>query len=35
MIMAINVAGVPLLIGAITLLLVFRRKNRALPRKDA
>jgi len=34
-IMAINVAGVPLLIGLITLLLVFRRKNRALPRKDA
>jgi ABC-type uncharacterized transport system involved in gliding motility auxiliary subunit len=35
MILAINVAGVPLLIGVITLLLVFRRKNRALPRKDA
>ena len=35
MIMAINVAGVPLLIGVIALLLALRRKNRPLPRKDA
>ncbi len=34
MIIAINVAGVPLLIGIAMLLLVFRRKKRALPRKD-
>jgi LPXTG-motif cell wall-anchored protein len=34
-IIALNVAGVPLLIGVAMLLLVFRRKKRALPRKDA
>jgi ABC-type uncharacterized transport system involved in gliding motility auxiliary subunit len=34
-IMAVNVAGVPLLIGVIALLLALRRKNRPLPRKDA
>jgi hypothetical protein len=33
--MAVNVAGVPLLIGVIALLLALRRKNRPLPRKDA
>jgi ABC-type uncharacterized transport system involved in gliding motility auxiliary subunit len=34
-IMMINVAGVPLLVGFLALLVAFRRKNRALPRKDA
>ena len=34
-IIAINVAGVPLLIGVAMLLLVFRRRKSALPRKDA
>ena len=34
-IMTVNVAGVPLLVGVIALLLALRRKNRPLPHKDA
>ncbi len=34
-IIAINVAGVPLLVGIIALALAFRRRKRDLPKKDA
>jgi ABC-type uncharacterized transport system involved in gliding motility auxiliary subunit len=34
-IIAVNVAGVPLLVGVIALALAFRRRKRDLPKKDA
>ena len=35
MLIAVNVAGVPIAVGVIALLLAFRSRRRALPRKDA
>jgi ABC-type uncharacterized transport system involved in gliding motility auxiliary subunit len=35
MLIAVNVAGVPITVGVIALLLAFRSRRRALPRKDA
>lgn len=34
-IIAVNVAGVPILVGVLALLLAFRRRRRELPKKDA
>ena len=35
MVMAINVAGVPVVVGILALLFASRSRRRALPRKDA
>jgi hypothetical protein len=34
-IIAVNVAGVPLIVGILALALAFRRRKRDLPKKDA